>query len=206
MTDAICSVDDCKRATHCRGLCRAHYDRVRKAGDVQAHRPLRTLPTREERDDIASRILSRCVANAESGCIEWMGYTLRDSGYGSISWGSRQWVVHRAMWTVKRGPIPDDDDWTIDHLCFNRRCVNVDHLEIVTRIENSRRGGGLLRAQSLNKARSASVCKNGHPRTSDQRDANGHRVCTECRRVAWARRSDTVNAQRRAAYARRSGV
>ena len=35
------------------------------------------------------------------------------------------------------GPIPDGRE--IDHLCRNHRCVNPDHLEPVTHLENMRR-------------------------------------------------------------------
>lgn len=199
MNDATrCDVDGCERATYARGICEAHYQRVLKTGDAQADKPLRPLPTKSERGDIVARILRQCVSNPATGCIEWNGYRM-PSGYGTISWGSRDWVVHRAMWTVKRGPIPTDDDWTLDHLCRNRACVNLDHLEVVTRTENSRRGGGLLRAQSLNKFRFAEACKNGHPRTSNVRTPKGHRYCAECKRVQWARRADKINAARRQA-------
>jgi hypothetical protein len=34
----------------------------------------------------------------------------------------------------------------LDHLCRNRACVNVDHLEPVTRIENLKRGAAARRA------------------------------------------------------------
>lgn len=201
MNDATrCDVDGCERAVYARGICEAHYQRLKKLGDVQAHKPLRKLPTRDERSDIVGRILAKCTTSPETGCIEWHGFTL-ESGYGTISWNSRERVVHRAMWTATVGPIPTDDDWTLDHLCLNRRCVNTEHLEVVTRTENSRRGGGLLRAQSLNKARSAQTCKNGHERTTATRDSRGYRYCAQCRAEQWAIRRDSVNGKRRQAYA-----
>lgn len=46
--------------------------------------------------------------------------------------------AHRFAWADRRGPIPEG--LTVDHLCFNRRCQNPGHMEIVTRSENSRRG------------------------------------------------------------------
>lgn len=200
-----CEVDTCDRTVFVKRLCRAHYDRLAKFGDVRADVPLRKLPTRAERSDIEARILARCGPPTSTGCIEWSGYTLPDSGYGTIGWQGRDWVVHRAMWTVKVGPIPTDDDWTIDHLCFNRRCVNIKHLEVVTRTENSRRGGGLLRAQSLNQARSNEACKNGHARTEHNTriDRRGYQSCLDCKRATWRRREAEVNEARRLHYAER---
>lgn len=206
MTKAIyCSVETCDRDTYVRRLCRAHYDRLQKFGDVRADIPLRKLPRRDERDDIERRILSQCVTDPETSCITWTGYTMPECGYGTISWNARQWVVHRAIWTVQVGPIPTDDDWTLDHLCFNRACVNIKHLEVVTRIENSRRGGGLLRAQVANRRRSNEACKNGHPRTDENTAINkhGHRYCRDCKRATWARHADSINAKRNAKHSAR---
>jgi hypothetical protein len=50
------------------------------------------------------------------------------------TWGG----AHRWMYEQKIGPIPKG--LVIDHLCRNTRCVNPDHLEPVTRGENTRRG------------------------------------------------------------------
>ena len=41
-----CIVEGCTGPKHCRGLCRAHYTRLTKHGDVLAHIPLGALPTR----------------------------------------------------------------------------------------------------------------------------------------------------------------
>lgn len=56
-------------------------------------------------------------------------------GYGQISIGNKTFPAHRAMYERLRGPIPPD----IDHLCYVPRCVNPDHLEPVTPLENVRR-------------------------------------------------------------------
>lgn len=194
----LCEVLDCNRDRYARTWCQAHYDRIARYGDVRAHVPLRELPTRDERGDIRARILAKCVKRPE-GCVEWTGYKIH-SGYGTISWNSRQWVVHRAMWTVEVGPIPTDDDWTLDHLCRNRACVNIAHLEVVTRTENSRRGGGLVVAQAKNATRPE--CRNGHRYTPENTriDSRGYRQCISCEKEHWAKESEGVNAKRRADY------
>jgi len=71
-------------------------------------------------------------------CIEHDGY-IRPDGYGwagTSKYGSR--FAHRVAWVKANGPVPDDLD--LDHLCRNRACINVEHLEPVTRSENLRRG------------------------------------------------------------------
>lgn len=198
MAKGICTVPDCNRDVHLRGWCPAHYKRVQKYGNPRIDVPLRELPARDERGDIVGRILKRCTF-PDSGCIEWTGYTL-PSGYGTISWGSRQWVVHRAIWTATVEPIPTDGDWTLDHLCRNRICVNVDHLEVVTRTINSLRGGGIVVAQAKNLT--VALCRNGHRYTPEntRTDKRGYRQCVQCERDAWTRQAERINARRREMY------
>lgn len=68
----------------------------------------------------------------ENGCWNYTG-TINKRGYGQI----RQTTAHRFFWQHLRGPVPDG--LHLDHLCYNRRCVNPEHLEPVTNLENQRR-------------------------------------------------------------------
>lgn len=190
-----CSVAACDRPAVCKGMCKAHD--IRRRRGVPLDTPFRPLPTRVERDDIVARILAS--SRREGGCLTWTGYALK-SGYGTISWGGRSWVVHRAMWTATVGPIPTGDEWTIDHLCRNRLCVNIDHLEVVTRGENSRRGGGLERARAVN-ANGATCRKGLHPWTPENIviDKHGVRRCLTCKRDRIRINSAKLRARRRAA-------
>lgn len=149
LAKATCSVPSCDRPRRGPTYCNPHLKRLQRTGDVMADKPIRYAPTEGDRDDIASRILRQSHA-AENGCIEWTGARY-STGYGHISWRGRDWSVHRAIWTATNGPIPngladDGSEWTIDHLCGNRLCVNVEHLDVVSRIENTRRAGGLPKA------------------------------------------------------------
>ena len=71
-------------------------------------------------------------------CVEYQGHIGARDGYGQLGspmHGTR--IAHRAYWIEANGPIPDGLE--LDHLCRNRSCVNVDHLEAVTHSENMRR-------------------------------------------------------------------
>lgn len=72
-----------------------------------------------------------------NGCIVWQ---LKPSnrGYGKAKIEGKTIAVHRLAYeTFKWETIPED--MTIDHLCFNRMCINPGHLEVVTIEENNRR-------------------------------------------------------------------
>lgn len=66
-------------------------------------------------------------------CLIWQG-KLMQNGYGRRD----QTTAHRAEWLEKIGPIPAGLE--PDHLCRVRSCVRLDHLELVTRAVNTRRG------------------------------------------------------------------
>ena len=63
MSKAICSIDDCERATLCRGWCYSHYERWRRFGDPQA------TPVRERlvRPDSCTECGSKDLAGGAKG-------------------------------------------------------------------------------------------------------------------------------------------
>lgn len=113
-------------------------------------------------------------------CMLWEG-AQNSKGYGAVTNGHGSAdLVHRRAWEEVNGPIPEG--LTIDHLCRQKTCINPDHMEVVTRAENSRRGNAAV-----------THCKAGHPLAGDNvrlyTRANGrtHRVCRACRRAEKAR-------------------
>lgn len=77
--------------------------------------------------------------DASGDCWEWTA-ARNPEGYGRIGaggTGSRILHAHRVAWELLVGPIPVG--YEVDHLCRNRGCVNPDHLEPVTKLENIRR-------------------------------------------------------------------
>lgn len=87
------------------------------------------------------RLAHRSQEN-EAGCLEWTGVTDR-YGYGRIKvkdeFGKIRMIgPHRAAWLAFYGRI--DGDLVIDHLCRNRKCINLEHLRLVTNTVNVRAG------------------------------------------------------------------
>lgn len=79
----------------------------------------------------------------DSPCYEWVGTWGREPDYiprakhGYFSYEQKSIPAHRYCWGTFVDIIPDNYD--IDHLCLNPRCINPDHLEPVTRLENNNR-------------------------------------------------------------------
>lgn len=69
-----------------------------------------------------------------SGCWEWQRYIL-PNGYGNISIGrQRQAYAHRVSYFMFNGPI--SEGLIVRHKCDNPKCVNPEHLELGTQIDN----------------------------------------------------------------------
>ena len=118
-------------------------------------------------------------------CWNWIGQKTVD-GYGILTFTNKKIkkkkYVHRLSYEHYKQEIPPK--MTIDHLCRNRRCVNPDHLECVTNVENVMRGQGIT---VVNKAKTH--CDNGHEFSSENTyvTSKGYRQCQICKRFAKAR-------------------
>jgi len=124
------------------------------------------------------RFEEKFIPEPNSGCWLWLS-TIGSCGYGEYWRGAKSGPgpkfvrAHRYAYECLRGPIPDG--LVVDHLCKTRCCVNPDHMELVTAVENTKRGrsGWNMRAKTH--------CPHGHPYEGDNlRIINGRRTCRIC--------------------------
>ena len=130
-------------------------------------------------DRVADRAANRYIVDG-AGC-RISTYSVASHGYAQIGWRDADYrqvvTAHRAAWVHHNGQqIPDG--MTVDHTCKNRRCVNPEHLRMLSNFENARRTAG--RDWKLGE------CINGH--SNDFLAQSGSKwECSKCR-AEWNRR------------------
>lgn len=130
-----CRVTGCERpATAARGdLCVGHARMVR-AGQTELH----GAPHRQPRPTTLAGLLDAMTVRDASGHRLWTGRVSGD-GYAKVCRTGRTQYLHRLVWESAHGPI-DDPELTVDHVCRVRHCVELAHLQLVSRADNIRRG------------------------------------------------------------------
>lgn len=129
--------------------------------------------------------MSFVTAPDGNGCTLWRG-CINSRGYGVFSYGGKGKSVLAHRWACEHlGERPIPEGMTVDHLCRQRRCVNHEHLDVVTNKTNILRG----ESPTAHNAR-ATHCINGHP--FDEANtfirSDGRRRCITCRREDNKRR------------------
>lgn len=115
-------------------------------------------------------------------CWLWTG--AKDTcGYGVIRAHGKRTNTHRLAYELTKGPIPTGQE--LDHfVCQTPACVNPDHLEPVSHLENMRRG---RLTDYYEQQRTKEYCVNGHVYTLDNTyigPKRGERQCRTCRNIA----------------------
>lgn len=145
------------------------------------------------RPETARPLLPRQLHHFEvidSGCWQWTGSFDGRYNYGRASLTRpgttrRRWIAHRLVYEFLIGRIPDG--MQLDHLCKNRGCVNPDHLEPVTALENVRRSA------AADYWRAKTHCPREHPydEANTGYTKRGGRICRACARDKMRERRGT---------------
>ncbi len=137
--------------------------------------------TREALDgSIEKRFENKYIPEPNSGCWLWLGELTPRGNYGLFFHQGKKRRAHTVSYEINVGPVPCGLE--IDHKCRVHCCVNPNHLEPVTHMENCRRGmvGAYQRAKTH--------CPQGHALSGDNVYIDpkkpGMRACKACRKNA----------------------
>lgn len=126
--DRPCDFDDCTYTAVTRGLCKGHYGQLSRGEEV------RPLAFRTDRRTPLTDRLAAGIREEPCGCVVWVGGKTPE-GYGVINYDMARLFAHRVSFEISVGPI--EEGAVINHLCGNPPCVNPEHLEAVTQLQNS---------------------------------------------------------------------
>jgi hypothetical protein len=121
--------------------------------------------------EVRARAHSEVVV-LDDGCWESRGKA-KAHGYRSIYFEGKTYYAHRASWEFVNGPA--DPGMVIDHICYNRTCVNPSHLRQIDHAWNSRRQNGVEVPED--------GCRWGHPMSARRKVRRGKwmvNVCWDC--------------------------
>jgi hypothetical protein len=140
-----------------------------------------------------ARFWSKVNRKSDSECWEWTGYLVK--GYGQFDLNGKPVYAHRLSYQLLLGPILAGRE--LDHLCRNSKCVNPNHLEVVTSKENTLRGVGIS-AQNARKTH----CVHGHLfddlNTCIRKGTHeGARSCRICNRIRTAKQERNQSRRRK---------
>ena len=126
-----CSIENCDREAYCRTWCTVHYSRWYTKGD-----PLAPVQV-DKYDSPEHSFLSRVRQDGE--CLIWVG-PKNLQGYGTMSLNGKTESAYKYAYERKNGKVPKG--MTVDHTCWNRACVNHEHLRLATYSQNNSNASG----------------------------------------------------------------
>lgn len=143
------------------------------------------MAKKEDGQGSLSHLLERFFEKVEKtdNCWRWNA-ALNKKGYGRFNIGGRVFLSHRISFALAGREIADG--LVLDHTCKTKSCVNPDHLEAVTNIEN------LTRSPEVWIGRD--TCKKGHKSTPENAweytDFRGskRKQCRKCHSIREGKR------------------
>lgn len=122
----LCSIPDCGKKHYAKGVCHAHYQRLKKHGAP--------LGGGTSRGETIKFIRNVALQTRGLECLVWP-FSRDQDGYSKASLGGKSTLVHRYICELVNG-APPSQKHEAAHNCGNRSCVNPNHLSWKTHTGN----------------------------------------------------------------------
>jgi hypothetical protein len=119
ITIKICSVEGCGRKVKGKGMCSAHYQRFAKYGDPHV---------------LKNRWRIKVDFIEENGCFICTSHKRDKHGYLHVTRNGKHYLLHRYIYEQCFGIV--SSDLVVRHKCDNPTCINPEHLELGTFLDN----------------------------------------------------------------------
>jgi hypothetical protein len=112
---------------------------------------------------------------SENGCRDWPMSLV--TGYGQVCYQGYPRLVHKLLFEHQCGPVPEGKE--LHHMCGNRACAEMSHVQVVTHREHMLLGN-LLTSKNAKQTH----CPQGHEYTEENTyvDSKRRRHCRTCHR------------------------
>jgi hypothetical protein len=128
-----------------------------------------------------NRFWAKVDIKGPTECWLWKA-SVNSKGYGSFAIGGKKTAsAHKISWALEKndGVFSDPKDH-IMHSCDTKRCVNPNHLELGTALQNNRDARTRGTARNYRPSQEEN-CKKGHPRTPENTH-HKYNTCVICMR------------------------
>lgn len=123
-----CTIQNCTKSHVARGLCRNHYEIMRRNGS-----PI--IRQRVSPNELLRFIHLNCQKNTDN-CIE-APFGMKQNGYAAFGRDGKKIHAHREVCIIAHGKPPSKKHHAA-HSCGNKKCLNSRHLRWATPSENQK--------------------------------------------------------------------
>ncbi len=150
---------DCENKVKAKGYCNKHYLRVTKHGSPFV---------------VKNRQNIKIEVKEENGCLICISHKKDRNGYPNLTKNGKHYLVHRFIFEQMFGEI--QKGLVVRHKCDNPACINPEHLELGTFLDNM--NDRIIRGRTAKGERSGlSKLKENEVIEIKKMIADGKRIC-----------------------------
>lgn len=179
----LCTVDGCERPLYAKGICEAHYARLRKTGSTGGA-DVRSRPRGGTIDQRFNLYVRKHAGPGE--CWGWGGPVNGYNEYSTMLVNGKRILAHRWSLEQKLGRSLGPGEEAM-HICDNPPCCNPEHLRPGTHAENMAdmrsKGRGISPVSVANTVKTHCIRGHAFDEVNTVVEKSGKRQCRACNKI-----------------------